>query len=137
MSRLFKLRKNEKGQALVEFAIVLPVIILLVLGSIEYGWLLYGKITLNSAAREGARVGAVMNTTETIRKQKVLEAIKSTSNLSNIIINDSESKVIEKNDFGENIHNIEVTVKAEMKPIIGLFVNNNVVMTSIATMRRE
>lgn len=133
----YKLIKNEKGQAIVEFAIVLPVLILLILGSIEYGWLLYGKITLNSAAREGARVGAVMNTTDVIRKQRVIEAIKSTSDLSHIVINESESSVVEKNDFVEDVHNIVVTVKAEMKPIIGIYVTNDVTMTSIATMRRE
>jgi Flp pilus assembly protein TadG len=48
-------RRGERGQALVEFALILPVLLLLVLGIIEFGraWNLSQIIT--DAAREGAR----------------------------------------------------------------------------------
>ncbi len=68
MKKWIKLRKNEDAQALVEFTLIFPILILLVLGMIEFGWLLNGKITLNSAAREGARVGAVLLSSDTERK---------------------------------------------------------------------
>jgi hypothetical protein len=47
-------RKNQtNGQSLVEFALVLPVLLLLVLGAMDVGRLFYTKIVLTNAAREG------------------------------------------------------------------------------------
>jgi len=51
--------KKRKGQALVEFALVLPFLILLVLGIMEFGWLTKNQLTIDNAAREGARSAAL------------------------------------------------------------------------------
>jgi Flp pilus assembly protein TadG len=51
------LRHNQKGVALIEFAIVLPLLLLLVFGAIEFGLLLYNKQVITNASREGARAG--------------------------------------------------------------------------------
>lgn len=50
---------NEKGQALVELAIVLPLLLLLLLGIVEFGRVGHAYLTLNHAAREGARAGVI------------------------------------------------------------------------------
>lgn len=47
--------KNEKGAAAVEFAIVLPIFLILVFGVIEFGFALYDKALITNASREGAR----------------------------------------------------------------------------------
>ena len=59
--RLFhsKKLKDEKGQAMVEFALVLPVLLLVLCGILEFSWVMYGKLSLENAAREGARAGSV------------------------------------------------------------------------------
>lgn len=49
--------KNNRGAALVEFAIVLPLLLLLLVGMIEFGLLFYNKQVLTNASREGARAG--------------------------------------------------------------------------------
>ena len=54
-----RLRKNERGTSLIEFALVLPILLALVIGIIEFGWLFNGYITITGAAREGARVAVV------------------------------------------------------------------------------
>lgn len=46
--------KNPRGQSLVEFALVVPILLLLVLGTLEFGMALHNKIVLTNAAREGA-----------------------------------------------------------------------------------
>jgi Flp pilus assembly protein TadG len=46
---------NEKGAAAVEFAIILPLLLLLILLMIDFGRLLFVEISLNSASREAAR----------------------------------------------------------------------------------
>ena len=44
---------------MVEFALVLPILLLLLCGIIDFGWLYYNQITLNNAAREGARYAVI------------------------------------------------------------------------------
>jgi Flp pilus assembly protein TadG len=56
---LRSLTKSEKGVSLIEFALVLPIILALLIGVIEFGWVLNGYITVTGAAREGARVAVV------------------------------------------------------------------------------
>jgi Flp pilus assembly protein TadG len=48
---------SQKGAALVEFAFVLPILLILVFGIIEFGFLLYNKAVITNASREGAREG--------------------------------------------------------------------------------
>lgn len=43
-----------RGQALVEFALVLPLLLLLILGAMDFARMFSTKITLTNAAREGA-----------------------------------------------------------------------------------
>jgi Flp pilus assembly protein TadG len=58
MTKRFQLR-NERGQTLVEFALVLPILSLLLLGVIQFGVAFNNYITLTDAVRAGARKGAV------------------------------------------------------------------------------
>ena len=48
-----------RGQGLVEFALVLPIFLLMLFGLIDGGRLVYQNTVVSQAAREGARVGAV------------------------------------------------------------------------------
>ncbi|GAA4408564.1 hypothetical protein GCM10023168_26190 [Fodinibacter luteus] len=50
---------RERGAAAVEFAILFPLLILLIAGIIDMGRLLFGQIMLTNAAREGARMVAM------------------------------------------------------------------------------
>ena len=50
---------NRKGTAIVEFAFVLPVLLLIFMGIIEFSLALYDKAVLTNASREGARAGIV------------------------------------------------------------------------------
>jgi hypothetical protein len=49
--------RNDSGQTMVEFAMVLPIVLTIVFGVIEFGWLLWSYSSVNSAAREAARYG--------------------------------------------------------------------------------
>ena len=50
---------RERGAAVVEFALVLPLLLMLVLGAIDWGWYFYAREVVTNAAREGARTGSV------------------------------------------------------------------------------
>ena len=50
-------RKHESGQAMVEFALLLPLFLILTFGIIEFGCYFSFSLSVTSAAREGARYG--------------------------------------------------------------------------------
>jgi Flp pilus assembly protein TadG len=52
-------REGEKGQNLVEFAMVVPIFLILVFAIVDFGMGFHAWITVTNAAREGARIGAV------------------------------------------------------------------------------
>lgn len=47
--------KKEKGQSMVEFALVIPVLLLIVIGIIEFGFMFSSYLTLTNASREAVR----------------------------------------------------------------------------------
>ena len=51
---------SQNGQTLVEAALILPIIMVLLLGVLEFGRILMIQHSLTNAAREGARVGALL-----------------------------------------------------------------------------
>jgi hypothetical protein len=52
--------RRQGGQALVEFAMLVPVFLLILLGMLEFGFVFNHHMTLEYATREGARAGAAM-----------------------------------------------------------------------------
>lgn len=50
---------RERGSAIVEFALIAPLLIMLVLGAVESAWILAQNVDVRHAAREGARLAAV------------------------------------------------------------------------------
>ncbi len=70
-ARFTKLTKNRKGQSLLEFALVIPVLCIIFMGIFDFGWILHRQITLDNATRAGGRRGAVGETTTNIKNQVV------------------------------------------------------------------
>ncbi|MGB2697385.1 MAG: TadE/TadG family type IV pilus assembly protein [Candidatus Zixiibacteriota bacterium] len=70
--------KERKGQSLIEFALVLPILLLVLFGITEFGRAIMTVNMLHTAAREGARyaaVRAVSDSTSAVAKvQDVLDA---------------------------------------------------------------
>lgn len=56
-------RKYRRGAAVVEFALIAPLLFLLVFGMIEYGRMVMVQQILTNASREGARMGVLDGTT--------------------------------------------------------------------------
>lgn len=50
-------QERQRGQSLIEFAFVLPLLLLLTFGIIEVSLLFYNKAMITNASREGARFG--------------------------------------------------------------------------------
>ena len=56
-------RPPRRGNALLDLAFVLPILLALTFGAVEYGYALYVKHVLQGAAREGARAAIVAGAT--------------------------------------------------------------------------
>jgi Flp pilus assembly protein TadG len=57
---------GEGGQSLVEFAMVLPLLLVVLFAIVDFGRIYQGHVTLTNAVREGARLGAVGGTSAQI-----------------------------------------------------------------------
>lgn len=64
-----RIRRRTRGQAAVEFALLVPIFILLLLGIFDLGRGVYAWSTLNNAAREGTRQAIVDQTVAHIRSR--------------------------------------------------------------------
>jgi Flp pilus assembly protein TadG len=53
-------RHSQLGTATVEFGLLLPLLILILSGILEFGLALYDKAVITNASREGARAGIVL-----------------------------------------------------------------------------
>jgi len=62
-----RLRKNESGQTLVEFALIASLLFLILFGIIEFGRIFHAYLVVTSAAREGARKAAVTSNAAAIQ----------------------------------------------------------------------
>ncbi len=60
---VMRTRASRRGLAAIETAIVLPLILILTMGLLEYGWMFLKAQQIQNAAREGARVGCRVGAT--------------------------------------------------------------------------
>ena len=58
--------RRRRGSTLVEFAFLVPVLLVMILGIIEFGWLAKNRLQLANAVREGARAAAIGKSTTQI-----------------------------------------------------------------------
>ena len=59
MTNRSRVLRDTRGQALVEFALLLPLVMLILIGIVEFGRAWQAKQTLTDVAREGARLSVI------------------------------------------------------------------------------
>jgi Flp pilus assembly protein TadG len=57
-----KRTRDDRGATMVEFALVVPVLLMVLMGIVEFGRVYHTQISIEAAAREGVRVLALDNT---------------------------------------------------------------------------
>lgn len=67
-------RNGERGQALVEFALILPILLILLLGILDFGRAVAAYNSVSNGARSGARVAIVNQDLDAIRDAVEAEA---------------------------------------------------------------
>ncbi len=68
-------RHLRRGAATVEFAVISVVLFTLLLGVVEFGWLLAARQTVVSAAREGARSASLPGTDTALVEERTRDRI--------------------------------------------------------------
>jgi hypothetical protein len=69
-----QVKQHSRGQALAEFALVLPLLVLLLMAIFDFGRLIYAYNTVSNAARAGARV-AVIDQTKANIDDRVMQTL--------------------------------------------------------------
>jgi len=131
MSR--RLYNRERGQALVEMALVLPLFLLLLFGVIEMGRIGYAYITVSNATREGGRVATIGGKDLEI-KSSIVDAAPSLDSL-NLTINITPLEADRQS--GQEV-TVDVSYPVQLViPIISNIIPNPVVVSSSIVMRQE
>lgn len=68
-------RRRGRGQSLVEFALVLPIFLIVVIGVFDLGRAVFSYNTLTNGVREGARLAAVNQDANSVRSRTANQAL--------------------------------------------------------------
>jgi len=120
---------NKKGQSMVELALVLPILLLLFMGIVQFGFIFNGHITVTSAAREGARLAALGHDGNAVRN-RVQEA--SVAPLLRI-----EQHNIQITENGDAVSVVVLGSVDIIVPMLNIFTGTSVDVSSESVMRME
>jgi len=131
--RIRKTRKNEMGQSLVEFALVVPLLLLLVIGIAEFGRAWMTQNILTGAVREAARIAVVQapgggwnGTAANARANQILASA-------------GIATTVSVPDPGTQYGDVTATVTYDFPTAVAGFIPglDNITLSSTTTMRRE
>ena len=109
---------HDGGAAAVEFALVLPLLLMLVLGAIDWGWYFFLREVVTNASREGARAGAVTITESPADFPLVTDAAENAANdyLTNLGLSGNHAVATTS---GANVYEVSVVVTYPVGSITG------------------
>jgi len=136
--RLLKRLAGERGQSLVEFALVVPIFLVLLFALVDFGRGFQAWIEVTNAAREGARVGALHGTAAEIETRA--RAAAGSLNQGNLSISATNAG----GTPGSSVivaANYSFSLISPLAPMIGVIsggaISETFVITSSADMRIE
>ena len=156
MVRIFKRSgsnaRNRRGSAVLEAALVFPILLGLTFGAIEYGYYFFVKNTLQGAAREGCRAGIVLNNTYNDIDDAVAGYLKAAGLNSSATTLDSKWTLTVESPSGTTITSLSgvsagsalyVTVKGNSWGTVGSgfrpmnLISSSKSVTGVSVMRKE
>lgn len=105
--------RRDDGSAVVEFVVVVPLLVLLLLAVVQVGLALHVRSTLMSAAAEGARVAAVAGGDNGVAVRRTREALEAT--LADGVV----ESVTSRRRTVSGVASIELEIRARL-PLVGL-----------------
>ena len=129
--RATRLGRSERGAAAVEFAIILPILVMFVFGIVQFSIAYNHQQGLHAAAREGARIAALPQTdqaTITSRVHSALQGVLSSTDIQKASITVSPAANQPCDGVAPGTH-VVVTVSAPDQIAIPLVVDKSVTLT--------
>jgi hypothetical protein len=125
---------SKNGQSLVEMAVVLPILILILMGIIEFGRIFNAQLILQNLSREGARYAAIGKPDH--------ETIQMLSQQSSLLGSSGSIGITIKPSFSNRTRGESVTVKVEysiplLTPIPAVIIQNPLPLSAQTVMRVE
>lgn len=117
--------RDDRGQSTVEFVLVLPLVVVLLLGLLQTGLLLRDQLLVSGAAREAAREAAVTSDSSRIERAAVRAA-------PGLQLSIEVSRGARRGDSAA----VVVTARPAALPLVGRIVSGHMLRGS-ATMRVE
>lgn len=138
-------RRTRRGQAVVEFALVLPVFLLLLFGALEFGRVFVRLHLMTNAAREGARVGSLPGSTEddvqdTASDRMTRVGLSGDEFVTTVVAEDQDGVERESLAVAQQGDRIQVTVTHDFDVLVGNMIpgfSGTVPLHSGCTFRHE
>jgi len=147
------MRCRTKGQSLVEMALLLPLMLVVIFGIIDFGWYVYSYATVYMAARNGAekatmlppmmsRVGSGLDMSDSNCVGSIVNAIGKSAPLFDDLATPANISIRYPSGTRDTGEPIEVTVRYTVTPLTPLwnlipFSDNNGEIVVSATTRRS
>ncbi len=125
---------KEDGQAMVEFALVLPILIFLIAGIIDFGWIFGNQLLADNACREASRYNAIHYNVDqmtianaTVKAEEIIE---------------NRAPTLKENNVNVSKSNENITVYLEsdifvITPFLSAIVGDTFTIESTCTMKLE
>lgn len=130
---MMRVLNNNRGQAIVEFVLIIPLVFLLIFAMLETGRYVHAAYELEHASREAARVGAIGGSDTDVRSAVTLNTYGLDAQLVSVQINPTELS----RDSGDQL---TVTVSYQFSPItpfVGAIFTDGMNMSASISMRVE
>jgi Flp pilus assembly protein TadG len=129
--------RAAEGQALVEFALIVPLVFLLIINAVNFGGFLYDLITVANAARAGVQYAALgvssVQTPPQATASQVLQLVqKETSSLANASTTNPSVSVCVNNNGTQTVLSSSPATACTTAPTDPEFVTGTVPYTSVA-----
>ncbi|MCD4754722.1 MAG: pilus assembly protein [Deltaproteobacteria bacterium] len=107
--------RDSKGTIAIEFVLVIPIFLIFVFGTIDFGWYFFCDHTIELATREGARLGVVIS-----EEYAIKEKIKDCASIA-VVLDDSNIS-ISQDPQDANVKRVLTQYTHDfLTPIIGAF----------------
>jgi hypothetical protein len=133
MLKFKQLWKHQKAQAMTEFALLLPVLLLLICGTIDFGRLLYTYLHLNLVSQETVRLGGLGKEDATM-----IQFAKDTYHMGNP--ETLQVQITPTESYRKSGEYVKVTIKAPFEcvtPVISQIIPSPYYVTANSTIRVE
>lgn len=125
--------EHRRGSATLEFALILPIWIALVLAIVEFGWVFYRTAALDTAANEGCRAGSLLDPGEDDANLAAVEA-RATARMREVLVQLGDEEClgceVEAATSGAPPNRVLVCrVRRPFTPLVGLYLGPTVLHT--------